>query len=98
VTLELVAGTYGVMMSLAPGLQARRMLQRRLSADASVPYLVVLVVGFVIYLVYGISIGNRVLIVTNSVSVVVTGLTLVVALVHRDGQRGDRRAVPSTGQ
>jgi MtN3 and saliva related transmembrane protein len=79
VTIELVAGSYGVMMSLAPILQARRMLARRSSSDVSVPYLAVLVVGFVIYLVYGVSINNPVLIITNAVSVIATTITLSIA-------------------
>jgi len=83
VTIEIVAGVYGVMMSLAPMLQARRMRQRRSSADVSIIYLAVLEVGFVLYLAYGLSIGNRVLIATNSVSIAATSLTLVIATRYR---------------
>jgi MtN3 and saliva related transmembrane protein len=83
VTIELAAGSYGVMMSLAPILQARRMRSRQSSADVSVPYLVVLVVGFVIYLMYGVSINNPVLIITNTVSVFVTAITLAIAARYR---------------
>ena len=82
-TIEIVAGVYGVMMSLAPMLQARRMRQRRSSADVSIIYLAVLEVGFVLYLAYGLSIGNRVLIATNSVSIAATSLTLVIATRYR---------------
>jgi MtN3 and saliva related transmembrane protein len=83
VTIELAPGSYGVMMSLAPILQARRMRSRRSSADVSVPYLVVLIVGFVIYLVYCVSINNPVLIISNTVSVIVTGITLAIAARYR---------------
>lgn len=82
-SIEIVAGVYGVLMSLAPILQARRMRQRRSSADVSIVYLVVLVVGFSLYLAYGLSIGNRVLIVTNVVSIVATSLTLALAAQYR---------------
>ena len=82
-TIEIVAGVYGVMMSLAPMLQARRMRQRRSSADVSIIYLAVLEVGFVLYLAYGLSIGNSVLIATNSVSIAATSLTLVIATRYR---------------
>lgn len=82
-TIEIVAGVYGVMMSLAPMLQARRMRQRRSSADVSIVYLVVLEIGFVLFLAYGLSIGNRVLIATNSVSIAATSLTLIIAMLYR---------------
>lgn len=78
-SIESVATVYGVAMSLAPLLQARRMWQRRSSADISMPYLVVLLVGFTLYLAYGISISNRLLIVTNSVSIAATATTLALA-------------------
>jgi uncharacterized protein with PQ loop repeat len=89
-TIEIAAGVYGVMMSLAPILQARRMRQRRSSDDVSIVYLVVLEVGFVLFLSYGLSIGNRVLIVTNTVSIAATSLTLVVAALYRSPARADR--------
>lgn len=88
-TIEIVAGLYGVMMSLAPILQARRMRRRRSSADVSMVYLVVLEIGFVLYLAYGLSIGNRVLIATNSVSIAATSATLIVAAVYRRAAPAD---------
>ena len=92
-TIELVAGLYGVAMAMAPMLQARRMHLSRSSRDVSLGYLAVLVVGFALYLWYGIAIANRVLVVTNSVSIVATGSTLVVGLGLRRQDRGapDRR-------
>jgi MtN3 and saliva related transmembrane protein len=55
VTIELIAGSYGVAMSLAPLLQAHKMKRRHSSADFSLPYMTVLLIGFAIYLVHGIS-------------------------------------------
>ena len=77
--IELVATVYGVAMSLAPFLQARRMMQRRSSADVSITYLLVLAVGFSLYLLYGLSISNRLLIITNTVSIAATVSTLGIA-------------------
>lgn len=88
-TIEIIAGAYGVMMSLAPMLQARRMRQRRSSADVSIVYLVVLEIGFVLFLAYGLSIGNRVLIATNAVSIGATSLTLTVAALYRRARTTD---------
>ncbi len=78
-SIEGVATVYGVLMSLAPLLQATKIRRRRSSKDVSILYLVVLVVGFSLYLAYGISISNRLLIVTNTVSIVATATTLLVA-------------------
>lgn len=79
-SIELVATTYGVAMSLAPFLQARRMIQRRSSVDVSITYLAVLAVGFTLYFLYGLSISNRLLIITNTVSIAATVVTLAVAI------------------
>ena len=83
-TIEAVATTYGVFMSLAPLLQARKMRRRRSSGDVSILYLGVLVVGFSLYLTYGISIANRLLIITNTVSIAATLITLLIALSYRN--------------
>lgn len=81
--IELAAGTYGVGMSLAPLIQARRMRVRRSSEDVSIVYLAILIVGFALYFAYGLSISNRLLIITNAVSVIVTAVTIAVATVLR---------------
>ena len=82
-TLEGVATVYGVAMSLAPLIQARKMYRQRSSADVSIVYLAVLLVGFGLYFAYGISIANRLLIVTNAVSIAATATTLLVAVTLR---------------
>ncbi len=83
-SLENIATAYGVLMSLAPLLQAKKIWNRRSSADISITYLVVLVVGFSLYLAYGLSISNRLLIITNSVSMFATTATLILAVVLLD--------------
>ena len=85
-TIEVVATTYGVFMSLAPLLQARKIRQRRSSSDVSILYLVVLVVGVALYLTYGVSIANRFLIITCTVSIIATTTTLLIALAYRNPQ------------
>ena len=79
-SIELAAGAWGVLMALAPMLQIRRMLRERSSQDVSIGYLLVLEVGFLLYLAYGLSISNRVLIVTNIVAIVMNTITIAVAL------------------
>lgn len=84
VTIELAAGGWGVLMSLAPLIQMRRMIATRSSADVSRLFLLVLQIGFVLFLAYGLSIENRLLIVTNAVSIIANGSTLAVALAFRN--------------
>lgn len=79
-SLENVAIIYGVFMSVAPLFQVRKMLQRRSADDVSLIYLLVLVIGFCLYLTYGFSISNRLLIITNIVSIISMSTTIFVAL------------------
>lgn len=82
-TLAVIAATTGIVMATAPVLQIRRMFLRRSSDDLSLAYLGVLLVGFVVWISYGISLGNFTLIIPNTVALVVTVTTIVVALRFR---------------
>jgi MtN3 and saliva related transmembrane protein len=82
-TLAIVAATTGVIMAASPVLQIRRMLVTRSSEDLSLAYLGVLVVGFAVWVSYGISLGNLALIIPNSVAIIVTITTIAVALRFR---------------
>lgn len=79
-SIEFITVAYGTGMSVAPLLQVRRMQVRRSSADVSIAYLAILLVGFSLYLMYGLSIDNRLLIITNTSNILVSALTLAVAV------------------
>ena len=66
-------------MALSPVLQIRRILERRSSDDVSIGYFLVLLFGFTLWIAYGISIGNLILIIPNTVAVSVTVLTIAIA-------------------
>jgi uncharacterized protein with PQ loop repeat len=85
-TLGIVAASWGVLMALSPLLQIRRMLERRSSADVSLTYLAVLQVGFVLWVAYGISLGNPALIVPNSVALAIGLVTMAIAWTFRHGR------------
>jgi uncharacterized protein with PQ loop repeat len=70
-------------MAVAPLLQLRAIVRARSSAGLSLGYLSVLLVGFVLWLCYGLSIGNAPVIVANATALVVSGITLLVALRFR---------------
>lgn len=82
-SLAIVAATWGVLMAVSPLLQIRRMVQRRSSSDLSLSYLGVLLIGFTLWMAYGISIGNFALIVPNTVAFAIGIATVLVALRYR---------------
>jgi uncharacterized protein with PQ loop repeat len=96
--LGIVAGSWGVAMALSPVLQIRRIRRRRSSDDVSVAYLVIVTVGFSLWVAYGITIRNAFLVVPNVVALLVGVTTIVVALRYRspDSPPGARplRATP----
>lgn len=83
--LAVLAASWGVLMAISPLLQIRRMLQRRSSADLSLSYLGVLLVGFTLWIAYGISLGNLALIIPNGVAFSVGLATVVIAFRYRTG-------------
>jgi uncharacterized protein with PQ loop repeat len=84
-TLGVAAAAWGVLMAISPLLQIRRMVERRSSADVSIAYLAVLEFGFLLWVGYGIALGNPVIFIPNSVAALVGVATMVVAWVLRHG-------------
>lgn len=82
-TLAVLAAGWGILMGISPILQIRRMVERRSSADVSMGYLMVLLVGFVLWTAYGVSILNVAVIVPNVVALVVGVSTVLVARRYR---------------
>ena len=82
-SLGIVAATWGVIMALSPLLQIRRIVRLRSSRDVSIGYLVVIVIGFSLWVAYGAAIGNPVLMVPNILAFLVGVLTIAVALRYR---------------
>jgi MtN3 and saliva related transmembrane protein len=75
--LAFAASAWGVLMGISPLLQIRRMLRERSSRDVSLGYFAVLLIGFLLWIAYGLAAGNLVLIIPNSVALIV-GITLVL--------------------
>ncbi len=78
--LAILATGWGLVMAISPVLQVRRMLHTRSSADVSISYFAVLQIGFVLWISYGLSIGNAALIISNAASLVGAIVTVAVAL------------------
>jgi len=81
--LAVAAASCGIAMGLSPLLQLRRVAIRRSSADVSVAYLAVLLVGFTLWLSYGIALHNGPLIVSNIVALATNVVTIATVLRFR---------------
>ena len=67
-------------MGISPVLQIRRMLRQRSSRDVSVGYFAILLVGFLLWISYGIAARNLALIVPNTVALLIGASTIAIAL------------------
>jgi MtN3 and saliva related transmembrane protein len=92
--LGVMAGSWGVIMALSPLMQIRRMVHLRSSRDVSIGYLLVVVIGFSVWVAYGIAIRNLALIVSNTLAFVV-GVTTVGVALHFRRARGDATDRPA---
>jgi uncharacterized protein with PQ loop repeat len=81
--LAVVAATWGVAMALSPLLQIRAIRAHRSSKGVSVGYQQVLLVGFILWLSYGVALHNPAIIVPNVVATVVCVATIAIALRYR---------------
>jgi MtN3 and saliva related transmembrane protein len=78
--LAVAAATWGVLMGVSPLLQIRQMLRQRSSRDVSVGYFAILLVGFGLWISYGIAARNLALIVPNTVALLIGVSTIAIAL------------------
>jgi MtN3 and saliva related transmembrane protein len=81
--LAFVASSYGVVMAISPMLQIRAILLSRDSSSVSAGYQRVLLVGFLLWLSYGIASDNWAIIVPNVVAAVVSAVTILVTVRYR---------------
>jgi MtN3 and saliva related transmembrane protein len=83
--LGITAASWAVVMALAPILQIREILKRRSSEGISIGYFAVLLIGFALWISYGISRHDVPLVVPNCVAFLVMGCTIIVVLANRSG-------------
>jgi uncharacterized protein with PQ loop repeat len=87
-SLAILAAGWGLLMAISPAMQIRRILQRKSSDDVSLGYWGVLLVGFALWVAYGITLPNLPLIIPNSVALVVGVITVLVARRYRSPAAG----------
>jgi MtN3 and saliva related transmembrane protein len=81
--LAVAAASWGVAMALSPVLQMRAILATRSSRSVSVAYQQVLLVGFLLWLAYGVASDNWAIIIPNIVAAIVSVATIVITLRYR---------------
>jgi MtN3 and saliva related transmembrane protein len=80
-----IASFMGVLMSLAPMLQVRRVLDRRHSDDVSLAMPIVIATGAAAWIAYGVAADDIYLIVPNVVGVICNVTSVVVVHRYRHG-------------
>jgi len=86
ILLAFATTAWGVVMAVAPVLQIRRIRAAGTSAGVSRGHLVVLLVGFALWLAYGLALRLAPLVITNAVSIVATAAWLLEVRRHRPRQ------------
>ena len=82
--LAAAAATWGVAMAVSPLLQIRAIRAHRSSRGVSIGYQQVLLIGFILWLSYGIALRNPAIIVPNVVAALVCIATIAVAARYRE--------------
>ena len=86
--LAVAAAAWGVLMGVSPVLQIRQMMRQRSSRDVSIGYFVILLIGFLLWIGYGIAARNLALIVPNGVAFLIGASTIAVAVQLGHGTSG----------
>ena len=78
--LGVLAATWAMLMALSPLLQVREIHRRRSSEGISIGYFSVLLVGFALWVAYGLARRDLPLVVPNTVALLVMAFTISVAV------------------
>jgi MtN3 and saliva related transmembrane protein len=81
--LAVAAATWAVLMALAPVLQIRAIVWRRSSQGVSVGYFAILLVGFALWVAYGVASDTIALVIPNAVASLTAAATVLVAIRYR---------------
>jgi MtN3 and saliva related transmembrane protein len=92
--LATAASSWAVLMGIAPALQIRRMLRAQSSREVSVAYFTVLVIGFLLWIAYGVAAGILALVIPNTVALL-TGTTVVIVALRLRNHPPEQTPPPS---
>lgn len=82
-TLAFAAAAWAIAMALGPVLQIRQIVDQQSSRGVSIAFFVVLLIGFGLWVAYGVAAANVALIVPNTVAGIVMVVTIAVAIRYR---------------
>ncbi|WP_182174435.1 SemiSWEET family sugar transporter [Flaviflexus equikiangi] len=82
--LTVATTVWGLVMALAPILQIRLMIRTKDSSSVSLVWMIILVIGYLLWFSYGIASGSAPLIIANTVSSIVGTVMLIVILRYRE--------------
>ena len=82
--LAITAATWAIAMALGPVLQIRTIIEHRSSSGNSLGYFVILLVGFALWMAYGVAASNLALIIPNAVAAAVITATIAVTWRYRN--------------
>ncbi len=94
--LATAASSWAVLMGVAPVLQIRRMLREQSSREVSITYFAVLLIGFLLWIAYGVAAGIPALVIPNAVALLIGAAVVIVA--HRLRRRPARKPSPPPGR
>lgn len=96
--LAVLTTCWGVVMGLAPLLQLRIIVRNRNAGDTSPTWLLILLVGLLLWLTYGAATGSVPLVITNAVScTVLVVLLAAIAAFRRRPPRTSSVSAPEGG-
>jgi MtN3 and saliva related transmembrane protein len=81
--LGATAASWAMLMAISPALQIRKIRRHRSSREVSIGYFCILIVGFALWIAYGVVLDNWFLIVPNAVALAVSAATIAVAQRYR---------------
>jgi uncharacterized protein with PQ loop repeat len=78
--LGVLAATWAMLMAVSPLLQVREIRRRRSSEGISIGYFCVLLVGFALWVAYGVTRRDLPLVLPNTVALLVMAFTIAVTV------------------
>ena len=85
--LAIVATVVGVIVSLGGIPQILKILKRKSSSDVSITMILIILVGYLVWLFYGWSIMNYPLLITNVTGIIVFSTALAVTIKYHKGKK-----------
>ena len=88
-SLAVLTTFWGLLMGLAPLLQVRVIVRDRDAGGSSLGWVLFLLVGFLLWLTYGLVNRDLPLVISNTVAVLVTSTLLATMWIYGRGGRGE---------